>query len=127
MLLVCTLFGLAAMHSLGHDPILGTAGHGSHAAPATPALADGCHVERCIEQAAPASEEPGHGHATGWAVCMAILTGFALAVVLAAHFLRRTRSLRPRGRSHTRAVGGRAPPTATTIGLTTASASVLRI
>ena len=127
VLLLCTLFGLAAMHSLGHDPILGAGGHGSHAAPATPALASGCHDAQCPQLAGPASETPGPGHTSGWAICMAIAAGLALAVVLAVQFLRGTRGPQPRGRTTTRASAGRAPPAFTTIGLTTASASVLRI
>ncbi|PZG15867.1 hypothetical protein C1I95_18765 [Micromonospora craterilacus] len=128
VLLACTLFGLAAMHSLGHDPILGTAGHDSHGgAAATPALSGGCHGDQCTQLAAPASEEPGNGHTPGWAVCMAIAAGLALAVVLAVVLLHGTRRERPRGRTSTRASGGRAPPPLTLIDLTTASISVLRI
>ncbi|MEV6817030.1 DUF6153 family protein [Micromonospora sp. NPDC051296] len=127
MLLACTLVGFAAMHSLGHDPTLGAAGHGSHAASATPALGEGCPGERCIQQAVPASEEPGPVHSSGWAVCMAIAAGLALTAVVAVLFLRRTRGPQPRGRTTTRASGGRAPPAFTMIGLTTASATVLRI
>ncbi|GIJ08900.1 DUF6153 family protein [Micromonospora andamanensis] len=126
VLLACTLFGLAAMHSLGHDPVLGTAGHGGHAAPISSAHLDGCHDERCVAPAAQTTEEPGHGHPSGWSVCLAIAAGLALAAVLAAHHLRRTRSVRPPDRRLTRARGGRAPPAFPMIGLTTASVSVLR-
>ncbi|TCB99722.1 hypothetical protein E0H26_04000 [Micromonospora zingiberis] len=122
VLLACTLFGLATMHSLGHDPMIGAAGHGSHAE-AVPACADG----HCTALAAPASEQPGHGDGAGWGVCLAIAAGFALTVVLAVLLLRGTRGGRPRGRTPTPPAGGRAPPVFAPIGLTTASVSVLRI
>ncbi|MEV2236945.1 DUF6153 family protein [Micromonospora sp. NPDC049891] len=127
VLLACTLFGLAAMHSLGHDPVLGPAGHGGHAAPSSSAHIDDCHDERCVAQATQTTEEPGHGHSSGWTVCVAIAAGFALAVVLAVRLLRRTRSVLPRDRRLTRALNGRAPPAFSMIGLTTAAVSVLRI
>ncbi|AEB42793.1 hypothetical protein VAB18032_08375 [Micromonospora maris AB-18-032] len=121
-MLACTLFGLATMHSLGHDPMIGAAGHGSYAETAA-ACADG----HCTPLAAPASEAPGHGGGGGWAVCLAITAGFALTVVLAALLLRGTRGVRPRGRTPTPPAGGRAPPVFVPIGLTTAVVSVLRI
>ncbi|MEG3634981.1 hypothetical protein [Micromonospora palythoicola] len=128
VLLACTLSGFAAMHSLGHDPVLGLAGHGGHAGPISSAdVDDGCHDERCVAPAAQITEEPGHGHPSGWAVCLAVATGLALATVFAARHLRRTRSVRTPDRQLTRARGGRAPPAFPMIGLTTASASVLRI
>ncbi|WP_433531363.1 DUF6153 family protein [Micromonospora sp. CA-263727] len=127
VLLACTLFGLTVMHSLGHDPILGTAGHGSHAAPVTPALAGDCHGDHCTRLVAPASEGPGPGHPPGWAVCMAILASFSVGLLVAVVLLRGTRAGRRRGRTSTRASGGRAPPFLTPIGLSTASISVLRM
>ncbi|WFE45082.1 DUF6153 family protein [Verrucosispora sp. WMMD1129] len=127
VLLACTLFGLAVMHSLGHDPALGAPGHGSHAAPTLPSHVDGCHTEQCVAPAAHPIEEPGHGHPSGWAVCVAIVAGFALAVALAVRHLRRTRSVLPRDRRLTRALGGRAPPAFRLMGLTTVAVSVLRI
>ncbi|MFI7550697.1 DUF6153 family protein [Micromonospora sediminimaris] len=128
VLLACTLFGLAVMHSLGHDPVLGAPGHGSHAASTSPAQVDGCHDERCVAPAAQSTEEPPwHGHSSGWAVCLAVVAGFALAVALAVRHLRRTRSVLPRDHRPTRALGGRAPPAFRLIGLTTAAVSVLRI
>ncbi|MBQ1025143.1 DUF6153 family protein [Micromonospora sp. C95] len=127
VLLACTLFGLAAMHSLGHDPLPATAGHGSHSAPSPASSVDGCHDERCVALAVHPLEEPGHGHSSGWAVCVAIAAGFALAVVLVVGTPRRTRRTSPRDRRLTRALGGRAPPAFPMIGLTTASVSVLRI
>ncbi|MFF5215496.1 DUF6153 family protein [Micromonospora sp. NPDC000442] len=127
VLLACTLFGLAVMHSLGHDPVLGAAGHGSHAAPISSTHVDGCHTEQCVAPAAQSTQEPGHGHPSGWAVCVAIAAGVALAVVLTVRLLRRTRSVLPRDRRLTRARGARAPPDFPMIGLTTAAVSVLRI
>ncbi len=124
MLLACTLVGLAAMHSLGHDPILGTAGHHSHTA--TTATGIDCGGARCVQQVAPPPEEPRDGHHPGWAVCMAIAAALALAVVLAAHFLRGRRGNLPSGRATKRVTSSRGPPGFRTIGLITTSVSVLR-
>jgi hypothetical protein len=132
LLLLATLFGLAAMHTLGHHgPHLPAGHHSSH--PATMAdnpaadgvirAADACGTDRCgTVLAAPISG--GHGLA-GWDVCVAVLVGFAV-LLLAAGLLR---SGRAAGTAHRTGRSGparpRAPPPVR-VGLTFATVSVLR-
>jgi len=84
VLLSCTLFGLAAMHTLGHTSPLHSPGTvamaamgGSPDSVAMPALAP----PEC-----PAGHCDGHGSGgmSGWSVCLAVLSGFIALVVLAA-------------------------------------------
>ena len=92
-LLVCTLFGLAAMHTLGHAGMRMDAhpGHGPagaavamdvpvNGAAAQTALADDC--PGCPHASGP--HAPGRGGVPGWTVCLAVLGGLAVLVLLAA-------------------------------------------
>ncbi|MGI5519914.1 DUF6153 family protein [Micromonospora sp. CA-259024] len=129
VLLASTLIGLAAMHSLGHDPIASMrsdGGHASHTAaqPAPPA-AHGCDSDNCDH---PSATPLGHGnaHLPGWQVCLAIVTAVGLTVALGALLLARTSHARPRQRPSRRAPSSRAPPVPH-VGLHLASVSVLRV
>ncbi|MET7951952.1 DUF6153 family protein [Micromonospora sp. NPDC005324] len=129
VLLACTLVGLAAMHSLGHDPVMSmrsAAGHADHAAgqPAPPA-AHGCGSDSCDH---PSASPLGHGtgHLPGWQVCLALVAAVGLAVALGVLLLARTSHARLRQRPRRRAASSRAPP-APRIGLHLASVSVLRV
>ncbi|SCL31861.1 hypothetical protein GA0074692_3191 [Micromonospora pallida] len=85
MLLACTVFGLAAMHSLGHDPVMpltADAGHTAHVAMPAPADLhhDDCVGNGCVQLLnAPAGHD---GHLPGWAVCLAVVGALTLAVLL---------------------------------------------
>lgn len=129
MLLACTLVGLAAMHSLGHDPITSmrpAAEHANHTdgQPTTPA-AHGCGTDTCDH---PSVSPPGHdnGHLPGWQVCLALVAAVGLAVALGALLLARTSHARLRHRPRRRAASSRAPP-APRIGLHLSAVSVLRV
>jgi hypothetical protein len=127
LLLACTLLGLAVMHTVGHTSAR-MAAHDAHpgtVAAIAPALAswvaadagESCFGEHC----------DGHGAMSGWSVCLAILQGFAMAVLLALVLLAlagsRDAMRQPRGGGA--ALASRAPPRPA--GLTIASISVLRI
>ncbi|MBQ0990005.1 hypothetical protein KBX08_07855 [Micromonospora sp. H61] len=131
VLLACTLIGLAAMHSLGHDPssMQSDGGHSGHSSPTTavlapPAAQDGCTSDTCDQQTVtPAGH--GNGHMPGWQVCLAVVTALSLAVVLGLLLFTRTSRAHTRIRSACRATSCRAPP-ARRLGLHLASVSVLR-
>jgi hypothetical protein len=103
MALLCTLFGLATMHTLGRaagpvdahrHPVASATTAMTTAdadAPATrtaavvvAAVTDPCEGDDC-------AGHPGHGGPSGWSVCLAVLGGLAVAVLLAASLLRRAR------------------------------------
>ncbi|MGR6316916.1 DUF6153 family protein [Micromonospora soli] len=128
LLLLCTLVGLTAMHTLGHGAHGSadhTAGHPS-AAPVELVVGmvqdcpgDGCHV-RALPLTDPA------GHPSGWSVCLAVLGAIAAALLVAVLLRARSRAVGP-------TVGGplrsafvpRAPPPRR-YGLRLAAVSVLR-
>lgn len=125
LLLLCTVLGLTAMHTLGHtgmaahDPHTATAMTSADAAPSlTPA--HNCTGDHC-----PAN--PGHSTPDGWSVCLAILTGLAAAVLLAvavfavASGFAALAAQRAPGFRLSRAPPGRPP------GLTITATTVLRI
>jgi hypothetical protein len=130
-LLACTLVGLAAMHSLGHDggaraSVMLAEGH--HASVMTLAAAD--RMEDCTEDGCThLSALPGGsgGDMPAWTVCLAVLGGFAIVVLLGAALLAAARRYNPTralpGRS---GAGPRAPPGLLPVGLTLATVSVLR-
>jgi hypothetical protein len=82
LLLLCTVIGLTAMHTLGHT---GMAAHDQHPAAATTSLMTAAEAATSLT-AAPVCTGghcPGQGMPGGWSVCLAILTGLAVAVLLA--------------------------------------------
>lgn len=127
LLLSCTLFGLAAMHTLGHvGP--GVATHDPGAAMTV--APGGVHERTAVSAGDPADCPDGHcdGHGPGgWSVCLAVLGGLAALVLLAALL---TWSASRRSRARTRGAGGpaasRGPPRRPA-GLTLASVAVLRV
>ena len=131
LLLLCTVIGVAAMHTLGHT---GMAGHdhesiamarSSIAVPASTAVRQLTAVIACTGDRCPAG--PGHGSSGGWSVCLAILTGLALVALLA---VRSLAARRRGGRVREQVLRGgqpsRAPPTRGS-GLTITATTVLRI
>ncbi len=130
VLLSCTLFGLAMMHTLGHagpqvthhqfGAAVAVAAGAVHDSPAMSALVPGeCHADHC--------DGHGSGGMSGWSVCLAVLGGL-LAVVLLVALLS---GLVPgRGRIREESPGRppvpRGPPRRP-VGLVVASVAVLRI
>ena len=125
LLLASTLIGLAAMHSLGHDAGMPGAVHAGHTAPVlSMAAVDACAADGCAHViAGPAGHQPAH--LPGWAICMAVVSAFAVAIVLGVLLLTGTLHPRSGGRRAGQAAGARAPP-ARAVGLHLASMSVLR-
>ncbi|RZU53970.1 hypothetical protein EV385_5906 [Krasilnikovia cinnamomea] len=141
MLLACTLFGLAAMHTLGHAGLHMEA-HTDHrpagpvvtvaavtaAGPAvmevSASVVDGC--PGCPHGADPSGSGHGDGGMSGWDVCLAVLTGFAALGLLAGLLLARSRPDRaPSGTPRTPPRVPRGPPLR--LGLVLAAGSVLRV
>jgi hypothetical protein len=117
-LLLATLVGLTAMHTLGHSGTHLPAGHHHHEHAVTAAAG----------MLASAADRPSGdlGAMTGWDVCVAILVAFA--VMLLAAVLRRA-SLRAYGAATRNVTAGRTGPRAPPdrpVGLTLATVSVLR-
>lgn len=138
MLLFCTLFGLATMHTLGHagmqmNPHVGSTGMPSAEAGLLPSgMSLGMFTGE--DAGAPCPDDHcGGGHGSGgmdaWSVCVAILGGLALVALLSALFLSRGNS---GTRPHDQDAPGnlpvpRAPPGWRHHGLRIASVAVLRI
>jgi disulfide bond formation protein DsbB len=129
LLLACTLLGLAVMHTVGHTS-LGMAPHDAHpgmvaevAAPVPNLAALGADAR----DSCPGGHCDPHDAMSGWSVCLAILQGFAAAVLLTLALLALGRSRGAMRQAEDGAVpASRAPPPRPT-GLTIASISVLRI
>ena len=113
MLLFCTLFGLAAMHTLGHAG-LHMDEHTHPAVSAVTAFTAACAGDGC-----------GGHEMSGWSICLAVLGGLAALVLLGAVLVGRLAYGGP-GRAGGDARGPRAPP-GRRAGLTEASIAVLRI
>lgn len=138
MLLVGTLFGLAAMHTIGHSAIT-HAGHGRGAQPSStrqfstiPAItatvsavtqsqSDGCAGDGCLHAAA----LPDGGQMGYWDLCVAVLSAFAIAMLLAALLLIAVTGRFPPRSGGRRRFSPRGPPILP-FGLTLATVSVLR-
>ena len=144
LLLFCTLLGLAAMHTIGHD----AAGHGTgHGHVRSPPAAATQHViamaQVGLSAVVPVVEPVGcagdgctpvdlmvHGTSggmSGWGLCVAVLSSFAIALLLSALLLTRVT-----GRSRLPDLGGgaaRSPrgPPGRALGLSVAAMSVLRM
>jgi len=126
VLLACTLFGLAAMHTIGHGGVDHASHHDEPRAVAagmvvavSDAASDGCECDHA------ALQPLGRGGMGGWGLCVAVLGALAVAVLLAALLLSAVTGRRPR---HPARGPGRAPraPPALRFGLTLATVSVLR-
>lgn len=130
LLLLCTVVGLTAMHTLGHA---GMAGHDRHSptadAPAVMAAAaamvpsftaaDACAGDHC-----PAAPRPGGDM---WSVCLAILTGLGVIVLLAVLWFISARRTAGAGDRRVRAgLPARSPPRSVA-GSTLTATTVLRI
>ncbi|MEU4367708.1 hypothetical protein [Micromonospora chersina] len=82
LLLVCTLVGLTAMHTLGHgahSPSGQPAGHPAGHSAALAMVAD-CEGDGCPARAVPPGD-PG-ADPSGWSVCLAVLGAFAVALLV---------------------------------------------
>jgi hypothetical protein len=142
MLLFCTLCGLAAMHTLGHAGM--SMGVHTHPAvmPDAAAMAGAdahfreAHVAVMVPAAVVAATpcagddcggQPDHGGMSGWSICLAVLSGLAVVVLLAA--LRWGPARGDTGASGGPLSGSRTsrPPPRRRAGLTVASVAVLRI
>ncbi|MBB4742068.1 hypothetical protein BJY16_005527 [Actinoplanes octamycinicus] len=125
LLLLCTVFGLALMHTLGHSGV--RVEHSGTAAMATMSSAAISPVAAEATGACPDDHCDGHGHVGVWSVCLAVLGGLAVVILLAMALLAVTRPGTPaRGFQGSRRRTTRAPPAVRT-GLTLASTAVLRI
>ncbi|WP_204299289.1 DUF6153 family protein [Actinoplanes campanulatus] len=134
VLLACTLVGLSAMHTLGHAGMHKPGGHsaGVHVEGDSPVIrvlsadaGSGDHCAGCVHLRS-GDGDPDGGMA-GRSICLAVLTGFAVLILLAAllHAVL-TRRRVPRLRGGRGAAPARAPPTGH-VGLVLATDSVLRI
>ncbi|RZU53196.1 hypothetical protein EV385_5088 [Krasilnikovia cinnamomea] len=130
MLLLCTLLGLSAMHILGHAGMHEPAGHavGVHVGAGGPemrALAWGDGCVGCVHVRSHDSD--GDGGMSGWSVCLAVLTGFAVLLMLASLLRAVVDHRRPPGAGGgCGGVPARSPPDGQ-VGLVLATVSVLRV
>jgi hypothetical protein len=122
VLLACTLFGLAAMHTVGHGAVTQSPPRTVAArSPVASVVAvvtgvgedrDDCGGDECAHRAAPPGDT--RGGPWWWEVCTAVLTGVAGAALLAALLValptRRTSPSPPAERRRHRSGGGRAVP-----------------
>jgi hypothetical protein len=131
LLLLVTVFGLAAMHTLGHAGMrMDTAAQpGMSPAISVMTMPGAPLIEAVAAASMPCDGEhcpDGHGAMNGWSICLAVLGGFAVFALLAALSVALWGD-RTRLRAATTAeAASRAPPIRRP-GLTMASAAVLRI
>jgi hypothetical protein len=139
LLLACTLFGLATMHTLGHAgmqmhphhnhgaelaavaPVASTPGSGTHNEVAEPAIGGFCNGG-CAHAPTPSP----HDGMAGWGVCLAVLGAVAILTLLAMLVSPSRRWERPASVADPWAVVARGPP-ARPAGLSVAALSVLRV
>ncbi|WP_430640984.1 DUF6153 family protein [Couchioplanes caeruleus] len=137
MLLFCTLFGLATMHTLGHAGMQMDSHAGGPAMLVAEAghIADGANLGSLMDTAASVpcpDDHCGDGHGTGgmdaWTVCLAVLGGLALVVLLSVLLVSRRGEAARRhdGNAQSRSAP-RAPPGWRHQGLRVASLAVMRI
>ncbi|WP_412747755.1 hypothetical protein [Krasilnikovia sp. M28-CT-15] len=130
LLLACTLFGLAAMHTLGHAG-LNMEAHSGHAPVSvmTSGVMDGAGPVTWVTSVVDACPgcPPGSGHdgMSGWDVCLAVLTGFAALALLAVSLTGLWSDRAPVGTTWMPLRVPRGPPLG--LGLVLAAGSVLRI
>ena len=134
VLLACTLFGLAAMHTIGHGAVDHAGHHREPSAAVTlalfaiddvaPSASHDCVADGCGQAAA---RHGSGGHGMGIAeLCVAVLGALAVAVLLAALLLTMiTGRSPPRAPRCQERKASRAPPVLP-FGLTLAAVSVLR-
>lgn len=126
LLLLCTLVGLTAMHTLGHgahSPSGHLAGHPAGHTAAVAMVAD-CVGDGCPARALPPAD-PG-GDPSGWSVCLAVLGAFAVALLVVVLLRTGSRAAVAAARGALRhPTGPRAPPPRL-YGLRLATTSVLR-
>ncbi|MFC4110209.1 hypothetical protein [Micromonospora zhanjiangensis] len=143
VLLTATLIGLAAMHSLGHEPAMADHHDRPGMSPITqtvlqPAAAltktvaamsvaapSGCAGDRCTGLSSASGDAPGN--MPGWAVCLAVVGAFGVALALAAALLRRATVTTPGDRRQASVAVSRGPPACPRLGRRVAEVSVLRI
>jgi peptidoglycan/LPS O-acetylase OafA/YrhL len=127
ILLFCTLFGLALMHTIGHTGP--HAGQHHQLGAAMPVTAGGVAMSALVPAECPAGHCDGHdpGGMSGWSVCVAILGGLVAVVLLAALL---SWMMSGRGRAWEKAAGrppvSRGPPRRAA-GLSLVSVAVLRV
>jgi hypothetical protein len=135
----CYVFGLAAMHTVGHAGMQMSAGvqvmpgstatlvarhvaPGAAVQPMVAAVMGGCADDGCADPS-----HHGGGPMSGWSICLAVMSGVAVIVLLAASLRRATTG---RSRMRFRAASGvvvpRGPPGRRS-GSTMVAVSVLRI
>ncbi|MFF4812666.1 hypothetical protein ACFY03_31085 [Micromonospora chersina] len=126
LLLLCTLVGLTAMHTLGHgahSPSAQPAGHPAGHSAALAMVAD-CVGDGCPARALPPAD-PG-ADPSGWSVCLAVLGAFAVALLVVVLLRAGSRTAVAATAGALRhAAGPRAPPPRPH-GLRLATTSVLR-
>ena len=138
MLLFCTLFGLAAMHTLGHADMRMDAHPHVAAMPnaavtvTAPDVIAGGIVQAAAVVAAPCTGDHcggqrDHGGMTGWSICLAVLGGLAVVVLLAALLLQPARDRTRTGGKPVSDLPPARPPPRRRAGLTVASIAMLRI
>jgi hypothetical protein len=131
VLLACTVFGLATMHTFGHAG-MHIDGHGPH-----PTTVDGPPAVAPVAETAQADLCPGCAHVSpvphpvggmpAWSICLAVLGGLAVVLLLAALVVCRSRSrVRLAAGTALRWFHPRGPP-CHPAGLMIATVSVLRI
>ncbi|WP_329019555.1 DUF6153 family protein [Micromonospora rifamycinica] len=143
VLSTAVLIGLAAMHSLGHEPTMADHHDRSGMSPVThsvlqPAGAltkagaamsvaapSGCAGNGCAGLSSAPGDSPEH--MPGWAVCLAVVGASGAALALAATLLRRATVTTPGGRREPSVAASRGPPARPRLGQRVAEVSVLRI
>jgi len=134
ILLLCTMFGLALMHTLGHaDMRMGADAGAPHLVQPGAAMIEAGGIAVMGPTAAGSREcSGGHcdGHGdggmSGWSVCLAVLTALAVIVLLGALLSRASSGRRWTLWEPVRVAAPRAPPRRAA-GLRLASVAVLRI
>ncbi|MFE9692602.1 DUF6153 family protein [Micromonospora sp. NPDC005806] len=127
LLLLCTLVGLTAMHTLGHGTHA-SAGHASagHAATAAVAVdvARDCPGAGCHVRALPLTDRGDDP--SGWSVCLAVLGAFAVALLVVVLLRLTSRAVGAAAGGPLRSASGPRAPPPRRYGLRLATVSVLR-
>ncbi|MFB9445869.1 hypothetical protein Dvina_32240 [Dactylosporangium vinaceum] len=126
MLLLATLFGLAAMHTLGHHGPHLSLGHHHRDHPAV--MAEDAPATAAVMRAAAELTAPirGGDRPSGWDLCVAVLVAFTV-LLLAALLLRARRAAATPSRAGRSSPAQPRGPPVRRFGLSLATVSVLRI